>query len=247
MSMSKEEYHQHLASEHRLSAFAEYIREIVLGGNDGIITTFAVVAGFSGANGGDNLLNLSIGAVLLFGLANLFADGASMGIGNFLSMRADKSVYANIKNKERHEIQNSPEQEYQETIYILKARGFTPEQATQIADLYRQNPEYWLRFMMNEELEMPNPEGENAFLIALATFLSFVFFGFIPLIPFIFFKGADHLFGWSVAASLVALIGIGIIRAITEKGNWIKCLLEMLIVGGSAGVIAYVVGLFFRG
>lgn len=246
MSMTKEEFLAHLSLEHRMPKIAEYIREIVLGGNDGIVTTFAVVAGFSGANSGQNVLHLSIAAVLLFGLANLFADGAAMGIGNFLSMRAEKSVYRSMKEKERYEITHSPEQEYQETIYILESKGFTNDQATKIADLYRQNPEYWVRFMMNDELEMPNPEGENSLFIAIATFSSFVFFGFIPLIPFVFFRSADHLFGWSVLASSVALLGIGCIRAITESGNWLKCMAEMLVVGGAAGVIAYAVGLFFR-
>jgi vacuolar iron transporter family protein len=70
--------------------FKRYLGEITYGGNDGIVTTFAVVCGFSGAafmNG--TTLNLSIGLVILFGIANLFADGLSMGIGNYLSKRAE--------------------------------------------------------------------------------------------------------------------------------------------------------------
>ena len=64
-----------------------YIRDLVYGANDGIITTFAVV---SGATGGA----LSAAAVLIIGTANLAADGMSMGVGNLLSIRAHERVRA---------------------------------------------------------------------------------------------------------------------------------------------------------
>jgi VIT1/CCC1 family predicted Fe2+/Mn2+ transporter len=71
-----------------LSATARhYIRDLVYGANDGIITTFAVV---SGATGG----SLSAAAVLIIGAANLAADGMSMGVGNLLAIRAHERVRA---------------------------------------------------------------------------------------------------------------------------------------------------------
>ncbi len=64
-----------------------YIRDLVYGANDGIITTFAVV---SGASGGA----VAATAVLIIGVANLTADGMSMGVGNLLSIRAHERVRA---------------------------------------------------------------------------------------------------------------------------------------------------------
>lgn len=72
-----------------------YIRDLIYGANDGIITTFAVVAGVTGGN-------LSSGAILIVGVANLFADGLSMGVGNYLSIRSHESA---------REAQNLPEEE----------------------------------------------------------------------------------------------------------------------------------------
>jgi vacuolar iron transporter family protein len=60
-----------------------YIRDLVYGANDGIITTFAVVAGVTGGA-------LSTRAVLIVGVANLLADGLSMGVGNYLGIRAEE-------------------------------------------------------------------------------------------------------------------------------------------------------------
>jgi VIT1/CCC1 family predicted Fe2+/Mn2+ transporter len=68
-----------------LATVRHYIRELVYGANDGIITTFAVVAGVAGGG-------LSLRAVLIVGAANLLADGLSMGVGNYLSIRAHESV-----------------------------------------------------------------------------------------------------------------------------------------------------------
>ncbi len=62
-----------------------YIRELIYGANDGIITTFAVVAGVAGGG-------LPLRVVLVVGAANLFADGLSMAVGNYLSIRSHESV-----------------------------------------------------------------------------------------------------------------------------------------------------------
>jgi VIT1/CCC1 family predicted Fe2+/Mn2+ transporter len=64
-----------------------YIRDLIYGANDGIITTFAVVAGVTGGA-------LSPRTVLIVGIANLFADGLSMGVGNYLSIRSHESARA---------------------------------------------------------------------------------------------------------------------------------------------------------
>jgi VIT1/CCC1 family predicted Fe2+/Mn2+ transporter len=72
-----------------------YIRDMVYGANDGIITTFAVVAGVTGGA-------LSPKAVLIVGAANLLADGLSMGVGNYLSIRSHEGARA---------AQNLPEEE----------------------------------------------------------------------------------------------------------------------------------------
>ena len=64
-----------------------YIRDLVYGANDGIITTFAIVAGVAGGS-------LSTAAVLVVGAANLAADGVAMGVGNLLAIRAHESALA---------------------------------------------------------------------------------------------------------------------------------------------------------
>ena len=85
----------HVEPTSPLQIARHYVRELIYGANDGIITTFAVVAGVAGGG-------LSLRVVLIVGAANLVADGLSMAAGNYLSIRSHESVL---------EAQNLPEEE----------------------------------------------------------------------------------------------------------------------------------------
>jgi len=243
---TKETFDAHLEQEHRQSVYANNISEIVYGGNDGIVTTFAAIAGFSGAALGNATLTYSVLTVLLFGLANLFADGAAMGLGSFISLRSEKKVYANLKEKERYEILNSPDMERSETKYLLLKKGYSLEEAEELTRLLSKNTEFWVEFMMHYELELPNPEHDNPIIKGLITFLSFCIFGFIPIIPYLLIKNLDNAFFVSAGAASLALIVLGCTRAIVTKESLVRAITETLLVGGTSGTIAFVVGLFFR-
>ena len=239
---------QHLQEEHKQSPFADYFKEVIYGGIDGIITTFAVVAGFTGAAlSEDATTQLSFMVVLLFGLANLFADGVSMGLGNFLAVRSDKDLYMRSHKKEADEIKDNPEYEYQETITILMKEGYCEADATTMADLYRKNEPYWTTFMMNHELSMPDVRGENPIYTGLATFFSFLVFGVIPLLPFIL-QGdgnAQTTFIYSCLGTFAALLALGVLKWRVVGERLQSALMEVLLVGGAAAVVAYFVGTFF--
>lgn len=235
---------KHLAQEHRMTPFSTYLREIVYGGNDGIVTTFAVVAGFTGAQA--EISSLPISAVLLFGFANLLADGVSMSLGNFLSGRAEKDVYRNFKTKELAEIRNHPESEKAESIEIMRRKGFGKDQAEKLVAIYQTNERYWLEFMMEKELTLPNPESDNHLAMAVATFFSFTGFGLIPLLPYLFVKASGSLFYYSVAATAIALLLLGILRWQVTGKSWLRSVSETLLLGSTAALVAYLVGTLFR-
>lgn len=248
LSKRSEELRRHIEEEHSTSKLADYFKEVIYGGIDGIITTFAVVAGFSGAAlSNETTTQLSFLVVLLFGLANLFADAASMGLGNFLSVRSEQHLYNAARAKETQEVRNSPEMEYEETITMMMERGFSEENARKLADIYRTNEEYWLDFMMTHELEMPDPRGENPIFTGSATFISFIIFGSIPLLPFIFMSEGDTrtVFMLSTIGTFVALILLGLLKWRVIGAKLLESLTEVVLVGGVAAVIAYFVGTFF--
>lgn len=228
--------------------FADYFKEVIYGGTDGIVTTFAVVAGFAGAAlSTGEVSKLSFAVVLLFGLANLFADAASMALGNFLSVRSEKDIYNMIRRREQNGIQTDPDTECTQTVRILQEKGFTAEDSTTLASIYRHNPEYWLDFMMHHKQELSDPRGENEIFTGLATFFSFMLFGAIPLLPFILQEDGDPMttFIYSSVGTFAALVILGLMkwRVIGEKLT--ASLTEVVVIGGTAAVLAYYVGTFF--
>lgn len=243
-------YYGHMdAFKKRLKGvFADYFKEVIYGGMDGIVTTFAVVAGFAGAAlSSEQTTQLSFFIVLLFGLANLFADASSMALGNFLSVRSEKDIYNMIRGREQQNLQTNPDSERTQTISILEQKGFTNEDAKTLAGIYRHNKEYWLDFMMHHKQELSDPRGENEIYTGLATFVSFIIFGAIPLLPFILQNNGDATtaFIYSSVGTFAALVILGLLKWRVIGERLTASLFEVVLIGGTAALIAYFVGTFF--
>ena len=74
----------------------KYLPDFVLGANDGVITTLAVVSGVVGASLSDNV-------VIIMGFANLVADGISMAASNILGRRSEaQSARPSLKSVGPH-------------------------------------------------------------------------------------------------------------------------------------------------
>ncbi len=88
-----------------------YLPDFVFGANDGIVTTLAIVSGVIGAG-------LSNFVILVLGFANLIADGFSMGVSNFLSIRSRPKQEELLKKEAmKHGIA---------TFFGFLLAGFTP-------------------------------------------------------------------------------------------------------------------------
>ncbi|HSF95523.1 MAG TPA: VIT1/CCC1 transporter family protein [Thermohalobaculum sp.] len=242
MSSFSKEFREHLKTEHNLGRMSEFLREIVYGGNDGIVTTFAVVAGFAGAGAKGAAVVGGI-AVLLFGLANLFADATSMALGAFLSARSEADIYRSARARELDEIHRNPDLERAELVEILRTKNVPDPDIAAFADLYGRNPELLADFMMQNEIGMSDPTGGNPAQDALATFLAFLFFGAIPLIPYFLMEPDRATFHWSVFATFAALVLLGLLRWRVTAETAIRCVAETVAVGGICAAIAYLVGM----
>jgi VIT1/CCC1 family predicted Fe2+/Mn2+ transporter len=106
----------HVEPRGALQIARHYVREIVYGANDGIITTFAVVAGVAGGG-------LSAQVVLICGVANLLADGLSMAVGNYLSIRSHESV---LEAEGRPEEETFPARHAAATFVAFVVSGAIP-------------------------------------------------------------------------------------------------------------------------
>jgi vacuolar iron transporter family protein len=220
-----------------------YLKDMVYGGIDGTITTFAVVSGVVGAD-------LAAGIVVILGLANLIADGFSMAVSNFLGTKAEQQFLQKIRVEEELEVKLIPEGEREEIRQIYAAKGFEGELLEQVVDVITSNEQVWIDTMLLEEhgLLLDGPEPKRA---AWWTFVAFLIAGIVPVIPFILNLvidgGIPSPFLWSSIATAATFFGIGIYKARVVGGNTVKAGFETVTVGGMAAVLAYGVGWLLRG
>lgn len=101
-----------------LNRLKENLREVIYGGMDGAVTTFAVVTGAAGAN-------LDVRVILILGFANVFADGFSMAVGSYLSERSDQELTI-LEGKAKAEDYDSPVRASIATFVAFVLVGFVP-------------------------------------------------------------------------------------------------------------------------
>lgn len=240
------DWQAHRREAHNLGNSQEYLKQLVYGGNDGIVTTFAVVAGFAGAQA-EGVAQLGGVAVLVFGLANLFADAVSMALGEFLSLRSQHDLYRARRTSELREIATNPAQENMELFQILRDRGVPPGEAEAAAKILSRHPGLMADLMMTYEFGMNSPDVESPVLNGIFTFVAFILFGAIPLVPYFLFSPNQETFYMSVAATGAALIGLGLLRWHATGERLVRCVGETVVVGTVCAVVAYVVGLLVAG
>lgn len=211
-----------------------HIKDVVYAANDGIVTTFAVVAATVGGS-------LSPLTILIVGVANLFADGFSMASGDYLGSKSEEDFYAKEEATEKGEVRKRPDEERAEIRDILSRKGYAGAELEDMVRLVTANKTMWVDLMMHDELGMQKPGGDSPLQSATLTFGSFVVAGSIPLLPYIFL-GVEAPFRIAVSGTAAALFVIGALRSIFSGRSWIASGAEMLAVGGSAAALSYGIG-----
>jgi VIT1/CCC1 family predicted Fe2+/Mn2+ transporter len=216
---------------------------MVYGGLDGIITTFAVVSGVAGAE-------LGTPVILILGLANLFADGFSMGVGAFLSLKSEKEYYDRERRREAWEVDHYPEGERNELREIYRARGYSEEDAEGLVEIQTRDRERWVDAMMVHELGLLADERKPV-RSGATTFAAFALAGVVPLLVYLLAFAlpvpAGAMFPVSIVLTGLTLFALGAAKVrITGLSAW-RSGLEMLAVGGLAAAVAYGIGALLKG
>jgi VIT1/CCC1 family predicted Fe2+/Mn2+ transporter len=218
------------------------LEDFVYGATDGAVTTFAVVAGVIGAS-------LSPSIVLILGFANLFADGLSMAVGNYLAAKTRLEYIEKARRKEEWEIDNLVEQEKQEIREIYTKKGFKEELLEEIVRIITSRRKVWVDTMMKEELGLIEDSSRRPLETALTTFVAFNLVGLIPLLPFVamFIAGfalisSSDAFTYSVVLTGAAFFLIGVVKGKIVQKPLIRSGINTLLIGGIAASVAFVVG-----
>lgn len=236
---------EHLETHHGHDN-AKYVKNIIYGGIDGIITTFSIIAASYGAG-------FEIKYIITMGVANLIADGFSMGMGDYISSFFENQYILSEKKKEEEEYINNNLYEIGEMNELYIKEGFDPDDANSLVTMLISKEKYkpiFIKNMVLMELGLIIPEDNYKQVIkkeALITFLSFIGFGFVPILFYIIFYYSDYdsyknIFIINCFITSAAMFGLGVYQAKITKQNIYKGGIVLTINGVIAASLAFIIG-----
>ncbi len=240
-------YSNDLESEHKKGTIRKrlryrraynYVGDSVLGGIDGCVTTFAVVAGAFGAHFPGYV-------IIIMGFANLIADGFSMAVSNFLRAKSERDQVQETKETEEFHINNIPEGEREEVRQIFRNKGLQGEILENVVRAITKDRQLWINTMLTEEYGL-QLEGPNTIKAGVVTFISFITVGLLPLIPFLFYQTTTNQFITSVLITVVTFFLVGIARGVVLGHQPIRSGIISVVSGSGAASLAFVVGVLLR-
>jgi VIT1/CCC1 family predicted Fe2+/Mn2+ transporter/rubrerythrin len=210
------------------------IREVVFGAQDGLISSVAISATVMAATGENSV-------AVIAGLASACAGTISMAAGTYLGARATSEMEQSELELERDELIRHPDEERAEIVATYRHDGYTLDEAEKMADQLMEDRERALEVMAERELgitpEAPQePEKDAAVMGA-----SYVLGGLMPVLPYVIIAGATSIL-LSIGLTLVALAGIGIVKARTVQRPVLPSVLQVVGVGAASGLLGYVLG-----
>ena len=214
------------------------VRDMIFGANDGLVSTLAFVAGVVGA-----ITNPSI--ILLSGVAELFAGTISMAVGSYQSSKSELEVLEREDQRKKAKKGKTPEEEREELIEFYEAQGFKKGEADAIVDRIAQEKEQPLQVEALEELGLAPEELGKPIRAGVLCGVSFGLAALVPILPFALPIDTRDAMIVSVIGTVATLFGVGAMKTIFSRRNWVRSGLEMMGIGASAAAITYIIGTLF--
>jgi VIT1/CCC1 family predicted Fe2+/Mn2+ transporter len=214
----------------------DWLREIVFGLNDGLVTTLVFIMAVS---------EVAPGRLLPVVLGEILAGGISMTLGGYLSARTARQILDHRIATERYEVEHEPQEERAELRNIYRSKGFTGPLLRQVIDHLTANPERWHQAMVHDELGVVEDTRIYPVQQGIQVGISFVIGGLIPSIPLFFSLPLAQWWAYGLTA-LTALL-LGALKAHYTGQGLVRSGLEFLVIvtiGTFAGVAA---GLLLHG
>ena len=210
------------------------LRPVVFGGNDGLVSNLALVMGVAGAAPAP-------GVIVLAGIAGLLAGAFSMAVGEYISVQSQRELLEYQIEFQRKQLEETPEQEHEILIGIYVGRGFSREEARQIADRMFADPARALDALVREEIGLDPRVIGSPWGAAIGSFLAFTLGAIIPVVPYLLGSGAAAFWA-SLLASLAGLFLLGLGVSQFTHRHPLGTGIRQLLLGLAAALVTYAVG-----
>jgi len=224
-------------SEPHGSEASDYVKSVVFGGLDGIMTTFAIIAAAAGSN-------TAFTTILVFGFSNVVADAFSMGFGEYVSGSAELDHARSERAREEWEVENAKDMEIAEMIELYQEKGLSEEDATALVGIISKDNKVFVDFMMADELGIlvDFDDVHGPLKQGFVMFCAFITFGSVPLLAYLFMwsgQGMDRVFAASCMMTAVALLMLGAIKGFLTGINIPRAAVLMMINGIISGLVSF--------
>lgn len=214
------------------------VRDMIFGANDGLVSTLAFVAGVVGAITDPYI-------VLISGIAELFAGTISMAAGAYQSSKSELEVLERESQRARVE-GRTPEEEAGKLVEFYRSEGYTAGEAEALVERIAGDRESPIGAGTLEELGLAPEEVGDPVKAGVLCGISFGLAAIVPIFPFVFrFLSITESLAISIVATLASLFGVGAMKTIFSRKNWVRSGLEMMVIGASASAVTYVIGMVF--
>lgn len=218
---------------HSNSSTGYNLRDIILGGQDGLVNVLGVILAVATAVS-------DVRIVLIAGLAAAFAESISMAAVAYTSTKAARDFYRRELGREKREIKDMPKEEVKEIAVIYRRKGFTGPLLNSIVMKITSNKKLWLKTMMEEELHLYPDEysrpAKDAAIVGIAAVVGSV----VPLLPFLFLPLQSAIKG-SIILSVIVLFLTGYVKGKLTI-NPLRSGIEIAIIGLAAAFVGYAIG-----
>jgi vacuolar iron transporter family protein len=217
------------------SGIAMHLRDLILGGQDGLVNVLGLVLGLSAA-GSDTRV------VIAGGMAALLAESIAMGGVQYTSLLAERDYYDAELARERREVEEMPDAEREEVRVIFRQRGIEGELLERVVEHITADRDRWVEVMMTDELNLSAPSRTGIAQRAILVGVSCAVGSAIPIVPYALLpvRAASIV---AVLFSAAILFGVGAYKATTLIGSWWASGLQMLAIGMASAFAGYLIGL----
>lgn len=212
-----------------------WLRASVLGANDGIISTAALLAGVAAADATRN-------AILTAGVAGLVAGAVSMALGEYVSVSSQRDAERSDIAKETWELAHQADHELEELTAIYKAKGLSASLATEVAVQLTEHDA--LEAHLRDELGISRDHLARPVQAAWTSAAAFTAGAALPLAAAIVASAAARIAA-IVSLTLVALVVLGFMGARAAGASPRRPILRVVIGGAAAMAITSLVGWLF--
>lgn len=212
---------------------SSFLRDMVFGAYDGVVTTIGFLVGFAGSTAQQNVIAIA-------GLLGIIAGSTSMALGNYLAVKSQREFYDETEKIEKQKIEDEPEKEKDAVRKIYKDLGFNEESVGILTKEVTCDKEFWLDVMMRDKLGLTREESPT--VAGLLTAL-FYLAGGVPLaLPFIFLRPITRALLMSIFIAVLVMGFIGILRWWFDRGSVGKRIVETVVIGLLAAAIGFLAG-----